>query len=178
MKAGARVFQIVDVERVDATNPLDAIKIFVLDKKPKIVECDVFIAGGGMGGVAAAIRASQQGLTVCVSEETSMIGGQMTSQGVSAFDENKYVEETGATKLYQDLRTRIRQHYRNMEGASPEATANERLNPGDCWVSWCAFEPMIGEMALQEIIEEETEGKPQIEFHTRTRLSEGAWYPR
>lgn len=156
MKAGSQVFQTIDVERVDAIDPRSSIKTFILDRKPKVIECDVFIAGGGMGGLAAAIRVAQKGLSVCVTEETHWIGGQMTAQGVSAFDENKYVEDSGATNLYQRLRERIRSHY-------------ERKNPGECWVSWCSFEPKVGLQKLEEIIAEET-GKNQPCIFTRIKV--------
>jgi hypothetical protein len=162
-----KTFQTVDIERVDANDPESAIKTFVMDRRPRIVECDVFIAGGGMGGIAAAIRAAQSRVSVCVSEETEWIGGQMTAQGVSAFDENKYVETSGATRMYQRLRQKIRDHYR----ALPGTPQDEHLNPGKCWVSWCAFEPKVGLKKLYELIAEECEGlkrKPKI--FTRTKV--------
>ena len=160
-----KTFQTVDIERVTANDPHSAVKTFVMERKPRIVECDVFIAGGGMGGIAAAIRAAQSGVTVCLSEETEWIGGQMTAQGVSAFDENKYVETSGATRLYQRLRQKIREHYR----ALPGAPQDEHLNPGKCWVSWCAFEPIVGLEKLKELIAEEC-GKRAPKIFTRTKV--------
>lgn len=158
MKAegGKQIFTVVDVEAVDIHDAQSAVKTFILDRKPRIVECDVFIAGGGMGGVAAAIRASQAGLKVCVSEETEWIGGQMTTQGVSAPDENRFVETSGATRMYQELRQKIRAHY----GVK---------NPGDCWVSWCAFEPAVGMQQLENVIAENT-GQNRPQFFRRTKV--------
>lgn len=43
---------------------------------------DLFIAGGGLGGCAAALSACANGLQVVMTEETDWIGGQVTSQGV------------------------------------------------------------------------------------------------
>ena len=71
--------------------------------------CDVVIIGAGMGGVGAAYEAARAGLTVCMTEPTLWIGGQMTSEGVSAFDDNKWIDTTGATLTYSNLSRRIRE---------------------------------------------------------------------
>jgi NADPH-dependent 2,4-dienoyl-CoA reductase/sulfur reductase-like enzyme len=41
---------------------------------------DMLVAGGGLGGVAAALAATAHGLEVVMSEPTDWIGGQLTSQ--------------------------------------------------------------------------------------------------
>jgi len=43
------------------------------------LKTDLAIIGGGLGGVAAAIAALRNGLTVVLTEETDWIGGQMTN---------------------------------------------------------------------------------------------------
>ncbi len=169
MKAGARVFTTVDIERVDIADPEAAIRTFQIEGKPKVVYCDVLIAGGGMGGIAAAIRAAKRGVKVCVTEETSWIGGQMTAQGVSALDENHFVETSGATRLYQKLRTDIRQHYRQREGAAAATQSAELLNPGDCWVSWLSFEPRVALDKLVSLIDQLTP-KRSVDIRTRTKV--------
>jgi hypothetical protein len=40
---------------------------------------DVAVIGGGLGGCAAALAAAKAGKTVVMTEETSWIGGQLTS---------------------------------------------------------------------------------------------------
>src|SRR5207244_676558 len=60
------------------------------------VACDVLVAGAGMGGIGAALAAARHGLTVCLTEETDWIGGQATAGGVSALDENRFIERAGA----------------------------------------------------------------------------------
>jgi hypothetical protein len=146
-------FEVVDVQAVRADNAAIAVKRYTVKGKPRIVRCDVFIAGGGMGGVAAAIRAAQQNCTVCICEETDWIGGQMTQQGVSALDENYLVETCGATRLYQQLRTAIRDYYRNHANATAAAQSNELLNPGNCWVSRLSFEPQVAMEKLAELLQ-------------------------
>src|SRR6185436_5155950 len=107
-----KTFEILDVEKLDAANPQAAVKTLRPSGKPPGIKCDLLIAGGSMGGVAAAIIAARAGLSVCITEETSWLGGQMTSQGVSALDENYLVETSGATRSYQLLRAAIREYYR------------------------------------------------------------------
>ena len=43
---------------------------------------DLVIAGGGLGGVAAALAACRSGLRVALTEETDWVGGQLTQQAV------------------------------------------------------------------------------------------------
>lgn len=104
-------------------------------------DADVLIAGGGLGGVAAALVLCEADYSVTLTEETRWLGGQLSAQGVSALDENYWVEGSGSTRRYQELRARIRQHYLAELQTSGSPTA---LNPGNCWASRLAFEPSVG----------------------------------
>ena len=75
------------------------------------LECDIAVIGGGMGGVAAALAAAEAGRQVVLTEATRWLGGQMTSQGVSALDEHEHIEEFGGTRSYYRLRDAVRAHY-------------------------------------------------------------------
>lgn len=147
-----KTYQIVDFEKLDAREPAAAVKTFHVTGKPRQTSCDLFIAGGSMGGVAAAITAVRAGLSVCICEETSWLGGQMTSQGVSAFDENYLVETSGASRSYKDLRNRLRAHYKAMGGKEGTARFEAYLDPGNCWVSRLAFEPKVAVKVLSELL--------------------------
>ena len=146
--------QVVDVQKVDANNPLAAIRTVSTEKIAQTLKCDILIAGGGMGGVAAALAALEKDdkLKVVMLEETDWIGGQMTQQGVSAFDENKYVETSGACRRYQLMRESIRHYYSTQKKLSTEGKAQEYLNPGNCWVSRLSFEPAVGVSVLQNLL--------------------------
>ena len=48
----------------------------------KELRCDILVAGGGTGGVAAALAAAEAGRSVILTEETDWLGGQLTSQAV------------------------------------------------------------------------------------------------
>ena len=125
------------------------------------MQCEVLIAGGGMGGVAAALAAARAGRSVLLVEETDWLGGQMTSQGVSALDEHRFIETFGGTRSYQALRQTIREIYRS-EYPFTESTA-EPLNPGNGWVSRLCFEPAVGARAVETLLAPHVEaGRLQI----------------
>ena len=141
---------VLDIMRVPSEgDPLRAVHTVDHGTAACRIEADVLIAGGGMGGVAAALAASRRGHSVCLIEETDWLGGQATSQGVSALDEHPYIEAFGGTRSYYDLRESIRDHYRS---SVSEDAAAVPFNPGRCWVSGIAFEPIVAVRAIEEML--------------------------
>jgi hypothetical protein len=137
---------------------LDVQKLRLLDEPDdapadRVLECDLLVAGAGMGGCAAALAALRAGRSVVLTEETDWPGGQMTSQGVSALDEHRYIETFGGTRSYYELRALVRDYYRQHSTLTPEAAAQEALNPGNGWVSRLCFEPAAGVWALARLLE-------------------------
>lgn len=102
------------------------------------LKCDVLI----IGGISAALAAARMGSNVIVTEETSWIGGQATTQGVPP-DEHPWIEQFGSTRTYRDFRTGVRDYYRRHYPITPEARADRYLNPGAAWVTALAFEPLL-----------------------------------
>ncbi len=157
------IFEIVDIAAVSPDNPKQAIKTITLKAPQKTIKCDVFIAGGGLGAVSAALKIWQlsnaqagsklRPLHVVLSEETDWLGGQATAQGVSALDENYLVESTGSTANYQKLRHAIRNNYKSGHQLSPAALENKYFNPGNCWVSRLAFEPKVAVQEMKTMLE-------------------------
>ena len=49
---------------------------------------DILVVGGGASGVTSGIQAARMGATTLVVEESSWLGGMLTSAGVSAIDGN------------------------------------------------------------------------------------------
>src|ERR1700722_15050788 len=74
-KQEAKTVEIVDVASVTTDNPSQAVKTIQLDIPEKTINCDIFIAGGGLGGVAAALKIWQlqqeTPLHIVLSEETN-----------------------------------------------------------------------------------------------------------
>lgn len=115
------------------------------------LDADLVIAGGGLGGCAAALAAGRRGLHVVMTEETDWIGGQLTAQAVP-LDENPWIERGGGTRSYHELRRRIREYYARNFPLTPEARANPTLNPGNGSVSRLCHEPRVGLAALHEML--------------------------
>ena len=63
--------------------------------RPKELNSDLIVIGGGIGGCAAALAAVRNGLRVILTEETDWIGGQLTQQAVPP-DEHPWIESFGA----------------------------------------------------------------------------------
>jgi glycine/D-amino acid oxidase-like deaminating enzyme len=108
---------------------------------PQETPCDVLVVGGSFGGCAAALSAARAGADVWLVEECEWIGGQVTSQGVSALDEHRHIEKFGGTRLYTEFRNRVRAH-------------SGRGNPGGGWVSRLCFEPRVGLLVLEAMLRE------------------------
>ncbi len=101
--------------------------------------------------MAAALAATQLGMRVVLTESTSCVGGQLTSQAVPP-DEHPWVETTGVTRTYRELRDRIRRHYRQTRALTDAALAEPAFNPGQAWVSNLSAEPPIFLHALTEML--------------------------
>jgi FAD-dependent oxidoreductase family protein len=151
---GTVSIRVVDPLKVStAHSPSSAILTLAPPVEPESISCDVLVVGASVGGVAAALAAAQGNHTVCLTEETYWIGGQMTSQGVSALDENEYIETTGATASYHRVRDAIRQHYRQHYQLSGAGARLRHFNPGSCWVSSLCFEPRVGFDVLRSVLQ-------------------------
>jgi len=150
-----KIDTVIDVMWVPAEgDPRSSIIKVDHDASASEESCDILVAGGGMGGVAAAWAAARRGHRVCLLEETDWLGGQMTSQGVAALDEHQHMEAFGGTRSYYELCEAIRAHYRKLVDIPP---GKGRLNPGRCWVSRLAFEPRVAVDAIGDLL------SPQIE---------------
>ena len=121
------------------------------------VECELLVVGGGLSGVAAGYEALLAGKTVCMTEITDWVGGQISAQGTSALDERT----TQRAKLffpdgYLEFRNRIEEYY-------------DQLNPGDCWVSESCFLPKdANEVMWQQLKDAEAEGGGTLKWFPAT----------
>jgi hypothetical protein len=111
--------------------------------KERTYEADVIIVGAGLGGFAAAMAALRNGLSVVLTEETDWIGGQLTQQGLSCPDEHPWIETHGATQMYRDFRTAVREYYVKNYPLTDSARKTKYLNPGSGLVSRLCFEPRV-----------------------------------
>lgn len=115
------------------------------------LHADIVIIGGGTGGTAAALAAARSGKTVIMTEETSWIGGQLTSQAVPP-DEHPWIESFGCTRSYRQFREGVRSYYRQWFPMTAEARAIPHLNPGSGIVSRLCHEPRAALAVLHQML--------------------------
>lgn len=120
-------------------------------------ECELLVIGGGLSGVAASYEALLAGKTVCMTEITDWVGGQISAQGTSALDERT----TQRSQLffprgYLEFRERIKEYY-------------DELNPGDCWVSESCFLPKdANQLMWEQLKDAEAKGKGTLKWFPTT----------
>lgn len=114
-------------------------------------EADLAIIGGGLGGVAAALAALRNGLSVILTEETDWLGGQLTAQGVPP-DEHPLIETHGAPRSYRALRQGIRDYYRRHYPLTDAGLQDPLLNPGRGSVSRLCHEPTVAHAVIREML--------------------------
>jgi hypothetical protein len=160
-KFGRRAFlKSASLAAISSPLILSPSKILAADETPVIprpqkkvaeLSADLIIIGGGFGGCACALAAARNGLNVILTEETNWIGGQLTQQAVPP-DENKWIETFGASRSYQNLRTKIREFYFRDYPLTEKARADKYFNPGNSWVSRIGGEPRVGLAVIYEML--------------------------
>ena len=127
----------------------------------KIVNCELLVVGGGLSGVATAYEGLLAGRTVCLTEITDWLGGQISAQGTSALDERPTQRDKQFySRGYSELRNRIERKY-------------GKLNPGDCWVSDSCFLPRDAHNIMTQMLEDaEKKGKGKLQWFPNTVIKD------
>ncbi|WP_224410197.1 FAD-dependent oxidoreductase [Oscillatoria salina] len=127
----------------------------------RTVECEILVVGGGLAGAATAYEALLAGRTVCLTEITDWVGGQISSQGTSALDERPTQrQQLFYPRGYLELRVRIKEEY-------------GELNPGDCWVSESCFLPRDAHQILLDQLQSAAKrGKGNLKWFPSTVVKE------
>ncbi len=123
----------------------------------KTVNCEILVVGGGLSGVATAYEGLLAGRTVCLTEITDWLGGQISSQGTSALDERPTQRSRQFySRGYLELRNRIERKY-------------GKLNPGDCWVSDSCFLPRDAHTIMTQMLKDaQRKGRGKLEWFPNT----------
>jgi hypothetical protein len=125
------------------------------------VPCEILVVGAGLAGAAAAYEALLMGKTVCMTEITDWVGGQISAQGTSALDERpKQRTELFYPRGYLELRSRIEKYY-------------GELNPGECWVSESCFLPKDAhEILSQQLQDAANKGNGKLKWFPNTVIKD------
>lgn len=128
-----------------------------LKNPDQTINCEMLVVGGGLSGVATVYEGLLAGRTVCLTEITDWLGGQISSQGTSALDERPtQSKKQFYSRGYVELRNRIQQKY-------------GMLNPGDCWVSESCFLPNDADIIVRQMLKDaERKGKGKLYLFTNT----------
>lgn len=138
-------------------------------KPAEIWECEVVVVGGSLGGVAAAAHAMQSGATTCLIELAPWLGGQISSQGVSALDQSLAMRDRqNFSPSWQAFKDRIRQQPVELPAWSnlPSPQLVEDLNR--CWVSNLCFPPKAGATAALQQLQAAANNAPDSQWLTST----------
>ncbi len=100
---------------------------------------DVIIIGGCASGTTAGIQSARSGASTLIVEETTWLGGMLTSAGVSAIDGNHKMP----AGLWGEFRQKLYNYY-----GGPKAVETG-------WVSNTLFEPSVGNKILKEMAGQE-----------------------
>jgi len=138
-----------------------------LPEPKEVWTCEVAVIGGSLGGVAAAAHAMDAGATTCLIELTPWLGGQISSQGVSAIDESQAMR---AMQNYAPNWVAFKDRI-----AQQPVTLPAKLNPqgslvvdaiNSCWVGKLCFPPEAGAIASQQYLEAAAAEAPESRWGT------------
>lgn len=113
--------------------------IFSACTKTTKQQTDVLIVGGGASGISAGIQAARMGSHTLMIEESTWLGGMLTSAGVSAIDGN-YKLPSG---FWGEFRDSLVEHYGHLDS----------LKTG--WVSNIQFEPSVANKIFKNMASKE-----------------------
>lgn len=135
----------------------------------EVWECEVVVIGGSLGGVAAASQSMATGVTTCLIELTPWLGGQISSQGVSAIDESRAMRWRNNLspnwKAFKQLIRRQPVYLPDWTGL-PATLPVEKVD--SCWVGDLCFTPRAGATASEMWLRQAAAVAPKSRWSTST----------
>jgi hypothetical protein len=142
----------------------------------EVWECQVVVIGGTLGGVAAASHSMNMGATTCLMELTPWLGGQISSQGVSAIDESRAMRwRRNLSPSWQAFKALIRQQpvYLPSWTGLPDKLPVSDVN--SCWVGDLCFTPRAGATAAEMWMRRASQNAPDSRWSTSTAFKGAAF---
>lgn len=113
------------------------------------VVCDLAVIGGSPCGIACAVRAAREGLSVVLVNRHEHLGG-MLSSGLGVWD-TQY--EGHRSPIYNELRTRLMDYYRSTYGENSPQYRDAR--PGKTGYTNGRYEPHVAEELIDRMVAQE-----------------------
>lgn len=133
----------------------------------EVWECEVVVVGGSLGGIAAASHSMKSGAKTCLIELTPWLGGQISSQGVSAIDESHTMREL---QNYSESWVAFKDLIKKQPVQLPEwvkpTKGQQVADLNSCWVGKLCFLPKAGAAAAQELLELSLKRSPSSRWGT------------
>ena len=131
--------------------------------------CEVVVVGGSLGGIAAAAHAMQAGAQTCTIELTPWLGGQISSQGVSAIDESLVMRQRqNFSRSWNQFKQIIANQTVDRSLLSGQQEAATAADVNGCWVGDLCFPPAAGHTAAEALLRTALDSAPDSRWATST----------
>jgi len=135
----------------------------------EIWECSVVVVGGSLGGVAAASHAMQSGARTCLIELSPWLGGQISSQGVSAVDESLTMRSLeNYSQSWSRFKQLIKQQPVELPAWSKVSSPRQVKDINSCWVGKLCFPANVGATAAEKLLQSSSLRAPGSRWGTAT----------
>lgn len=138
-----------------------------LPEVKEVWQCEVIVVGGSLGGVAAASHAMKTGARTCLIEVTPWLGGQISSQGVSAIDESDTMIKAGNfSQSWNSFKQLIKRQPVNLPAWYKQTKKLTVADINSCWVGRLCFPPKAGEQAALQLLNSSAKFAPGSRWGT------------
>jgi len=149
-----------------------------LPNPQEVWECEVVVIGGTLGGVSAASESMQAGAKTCLVELSPWLGGQISSQGVSALDESTSMRNRGSfSASWTAFKQLVAQQTVTLPAWTGLSGAQPVVNLNSCWVGTLCFLPRIGAEVSQQFLEAAAQKAPGSRWQTSTAFKGAEFDP-
>lgn len=136
---------------------LFAASVFTRPSHGQHLSCSILVVGGSTAAYSAALGALQAGASVYLIQPQAVVGGQFTTQGLSASDDGALLAQKsqvdqlgGETFAISHTQRTFRVRQRQLQRVNNQIVDN----PGQCWVSHLCTTPVVAATALNEELED------------------------
>jgi len=144
----------------------------------EVWECEIVVVGGSLGGIAAAAQAMKAGVQTCLIEVAPWLGGQISSQGVSAIDESRAMRwQQNFSESWRSFKRIIRSQPIQLPDWTGMGDRQWVYETNGCWVGDLCFLPRAGASASQQWLQEARASAPNSRWATATAFKGAAFDP-